>query len=296
MAVGRPLGEVSLDLVGRRQLQDVTTPRMHVAALGGRAADQRAAPVHPIAPESGRSRPVIGGHQTDGRRGSHVERDPGRIDAVRAHVAGCAVADGRKPRHAAQRRPATAPGRAQPAPPARVGEREEPIGLHTRRRQRLGVPAQRLLVEQAGARGHRHARRRLAEERELQMLADRSPEGDTRDVGRTLAGQPPELGRPVRAVQMTAGSLVQGRVVEGPAQERGIGRAARVGPGEDRRDRPPGGVEAEQPVPEGRDADGPDVVVAGGAGDRVEARRHGLEQHGRVVLDAAVVRERRARR
>ena len=91
---------------------------------------------------------------------------------------------------------------------------------------------------------------------------------------------------------MTPRPAVEGRVVEGAAEQCGVGRATGVGPGENRRDRPPGGVEAEQPVPEGRDADRLDVVVPGGAGDRVEAGRDRIEQHARVVLGAAVVGER----
>ena len=161
----------------------------------------------------------------------------------------------------AQGWPAAAPRRAQASAPAASGQRQELLGLDAGRGQRLRIPAQRVLIKQPRPRGHRHTRRRLAEERELQMLADRSPGGDAADLGRPLAPQPAELGRPVRAVQMTPRPVVEARVVERAAQQRGVGRAARVGPGEDRRDRPPGGVEAEQPMPEGRDADRLDVVV-----------------------------------
>ena len=272
MAVGRPLGEVSLDLVGRRQLQHVTAPRMHVAALGGRAADQRAAPVHPIAPESGRSRPVIGGHQTDGRRGSHVERDPGRDR--------CSPSRRCSPRR--RRPPETTARCAAPASDrstARAARAARRASASGKSRSDSNPAAASASVSQ---RSVSWSNRPVPEAIDtLVAVSPKSassrcspiePQKATRaDVGRTLAGQPPELGRPVRAVQMTAGSLVEGRVVEGPAQERGIGRAARVGPGEDRRDRPPGGVEAEQPVPEGRDADRPDVV---GREARVIASRH----------------------
>ena len=55
VAVGCPLGERLLDLAAVGQAQHLAAPRVHVAALGGRAAHQRPPPVHAIAPEPARA-------------------------------------------------------------------------------------------------------------------------------------------------------------------------------------------------------------------------------------------------
>ncbi|PYN06141.1 MAG: hypothetical protein DME06_18850 [Candidatus Rokuibacteriota bacterium] len=64
--------------------------------------------------------------------------------------------------------------------------------------------------------------------------------------------------------------------------------AARVRPHVDGCDGAVPRVEAEEPVPEGREADGADLARAGEHG--VDAGGGRLEQPGRVVLDAAVGR------
>src|SRR5438445_799671 len=153
-----------------------------------------------------------------------------------------------------------------------------------------GSAAHARLVQEPRGRRHRHARGRLTEQLELEVLAERSPALDAADLGRPLPVEPAELGRPVRGVQVAAGAGVDGSVVERGAQELGLRDAARVRPHVDRRRGTAAAVEAEEPVPEGRDADRPD----GGLVARehaVETRGDGLEQPGGVVLDAAVPRD-----
>ena len=88
--------------------------------------------------------------------------------------------------------------------------------------------------------------------------------GRSRASQRSLAGQ-------YEACRWQPVRRVEGRVVERVPQQRGVPRAARVGPREDRRDRVVGGVEAEQPVPEGGDADAWISSCRGARSDRVQA-------------------------
>src|SRR5437867_4152757 len=202
---GRQRGERRLDLVVPRQLQHLPTPRVDVAPLGGRAPEERAAAVEPVAPEAVGRHGRGGGHYPQRGGRPDVEGDARGVDAVRADVAGGDVAHGGKPVHPAERGPA-------------------------------------------------------------------------------------ELGRPVRGVQVAAGASVDGRIVERAAQELGLRHAAGVRPHVDRRRGMAAAVEAEEPVPEGRDTDRPDGSLVPRK-RAVEARRDGLEQPGRVVLDAAVPRD-----
>src|SRR3989475_12840773 len=75
------------------QLQDLSAPRVHVAALGGRAAEESAAAVEPVAPEAPPRLGRVGGYDPQRGGRADVEGDARGIDAVRADVARGAVAD-----------------------------------------------------------------------------------------------------------------------------------------------------------------------------------------------------------
>jgi hypothetical protein len=92
---------------------------------------------------------------------------------------------------------------------------------------------------------------------------------------------------------MTASAGVQRVLVQRVAQESGVAGAPRVRPHEDRGDGPMSGVESGETMPERGDTDGADIVMTRGPHDHVEAGGDGLEECGRVVLDAAVGRRRR---
>ena len=228
-------------------------PGQHVAALRRRAADQRAPAVHPVAPEPpgrGRVRARRLG-QDDAQRGgrSDVERDAARVPAVGAHVRARAVAARGMPGHARERGPARGVRRDQ-AGRGGVVDGRELRGGDSRRGQHLGVPAARDLIEQAGAGGHREARGEAAGEPRVQVLAEAAPDrGAREDLGAALA-QPAELGGEERGVQRRAGARVNAALVVIAAERGGRGRAAGVGPGDDRRERAAGVVEREQAVPE----------------------------------------------
>jgi hypothetical protein len=55
------------------------------------------------------------------------------------------------------------------------GDREEMAILELGGRQRLGIPANPGLIQEPGTGGHRHARRGVTEQRELEELAERTP-------------------------------------------------------------------------------------------------------------------------
>src|SRR5436309_15159119 len=98
------------------------------------------------------------------------------------------------------------------------------------RGQGFGIPASGRLIKEPGGRRHRDARRRLAEERELEKLAEGAPARDAPRFGRALAREPSELRRPVRGMQMTARASVERVVVECPAEQLRVAGAPRVAP------------------------------------------------------------------
>ena len=87
---------------------------------------------------------------------------------------------------------------------------------------------------------------------------------------------------------MAAGARVDLTLVEPRPERVHGGGAARVRPHVEGRDGAVPRVEAEEPVPEGRQTDGADLARAGEHG--VDAGGGRLEQPSRVVLDAAVRR------
>ncbi len=139
-----------------------------------------------------------------------------------------------------------------------VAQREEPVLIDPGGRKDLGVPGQPTLIEEPGGGRHGDAGGRLSEERQLQILADRSPAAHSTEIGGVMP-KPAELGRPVAGwrwhpVRAWTRSSSRGR----GAGARGSPRRTRVGPGEDGRDRLTGNVETEEAVPEGRHADAKD--------------------------------------
>jgi len=94
-------------------------------------------------------------------------------------------------------------------------------------------------------------------------------------------------------VDVAAGARVQRGLVERAGQKCGLPRAPRVRPHVDRGDGVAGRVEAEEPVPEGGDADAGDVGQPGAGEHGVETRGDGGQHDVGIVLDTAVGGDRR---
>src|SRR5207253_3762510 len=103
-------------------------------------------------------------------------------------------------------------------------------------------------------------RRPLAEPLEGQELADRAPALDGRALG--ARAELAELGRPVGRVEVAAGARVDLAFVEPRPERFDRAGAARVRPHVDGRHGAVPRVEAEEPMPEGREADGADLARA----------------------------------
>ncbi len=212
VAIGRARGQRALDRRVVGQLQQIAAPRVHVAALGRGATDDGDRAVDAIAPEALHARARLRRDDAQRRRGADVQRDARAVGAIGADVARHAVADRGEPRHGAQARPPARPRAAQPAASfLTIDEREELFPGHAGDVERFRVPRAARLVEEAGARRHRHAGRRLAEQLGLEMLAERAPSRDARHLGRPLAREPAQARRPVRRVQMAPGARVVAR-------------------------------------------------------------------------------------
>ncbi len=205
-----------------------------------------------------------------------VERHAAGIDATRADVAGRAIAHGRKPHGAPQRRPAARPfGDGAPADrhrDRRAGNSRE--GLQLGGGQRFDVPAQRVLIEEPrcrrpSTRSWRLRRRGSAPGTRRTIPSARPAPRRQPARGTASAAWPASTrrgrGQPVRAWQA--------RLRRAPRGAAGVGGAARVGPHVDRCQRLAGRVEAEQAVPEGGDADGGHV-------GRPRPDQHGVQAGG----------------
>src|SRR5438067_465787 len=71
-----------------------------------------------------------------------------------------------------------------------VAQRKELLRLDAGGGERLAVPAERVLIEEAGPGGHRDAGGRFAEQCQLQVLADRAPAHHAPHDAWPVAGQP----------------------------------------------------------------------------------------------------------
>src|SRR5205823_11473056 len=95
----------------------------------------------------------------------------------------------------------------------------------------------------------------LPKQLELEEFAERAPSLHATGLGGLLAGEPPQLGGPVRRVQVAAGACVNRFVVERRAKHLGLGEASSVGPHIYGRDRMPARIDTEKPMPECRHTD-----------------------------------------
>ena len=165
------------------ETQHPAEPRIHVAALGGRAADQRRATVEAVAPQPRR------------RRGASAAtiRSAAEVPTLSATRVGSGQSEPtfwrrRRPRREtsarrAGRASASPTGGARPAPASRRSTSGNSRSLaHSGGGERLGVPADSLLIEEPGARRHGHARPGRAEERQLEETRPPIPTAPPADV------------------------------------------------------------------------------------------------------------------
>ena len=243
-----------LDRVRLAEVERAGAPRVHVAALGQGPARDGAARVEPVAPQPPRRRhPGRIGHDPHRRRRADIDGHPRAIGAARAHTARGAIADGGIPDRAPELRPPARPGLAEGQALIEVREREEAPLVEARRVEHLGIPVLTLLIEEAGRRGHRDAGDGPAQPLGGEAARRWSPTAP----GGPWTGPPRAIGAWPASRTCAAGS----RCAPARPPRRAAGRAPRPRPRSvvseymySGVDGPPRPVEAEETVPERRDA------------------------------------------
>ena len=116
----------------------------------------------------------------------------------------------------------------------------------------------------------------VAEDPQIQVLAERHPPLRARIAVRIVLAEPPQLGGQIRSVKDAAGPRVRRDRVELTAQLCRGAAGSGVGPGEDARGRAAVRANADQAVPERRCGHGRDI-----AGTATRARDHGVDDAAR---------------
>ncbi len=238
----RPWSRASAAPAGERPLE----PVVEVAAVGERAALDDAPLVEPVEEEAGLRLGRVGLVENAERgRGADHQRGAARAGAAGAEVRAGAVEE-----------------RRVPAAVRFLAEQRQPLLADAGKLQELGIPAARVDVEQPCRRGEGDARHRFrAEQLGVEVVGHRNEPRRGSECLRLGLGEPEQLRRPERGMEVLAGPRVHGSAVGAFREPSGRARGADVAPAEHRRQRPPGGVEREQAVPERRHADRVDGLV-----------------------------------
>ncbi|MPM21152.1 hypothetical protein SDC9_67595 [bioreactor metagenome] len=184
------------------------------------AAEQRAAPVDPVAPQPGRHLVQrAGNHHPQRARGGGGGADGPVVGRPGADAGPQPVGDRGEPQRALQGRPAG----VQPV----VGGLQRLVGVadggqvpggDPAQREHLRVPLAGAPVEQPAPRRRRGRDRRAAEQVEVQVLTERHPTVDLVERARVGGGEPAQPGRQVGGVQPYARTLMDRVLVDQPAQ------------------------------------------------------------------------------
>jgi hypothetical protein len=240
-------------------------------------------PIDPITPQARRH---LGHVLQDGAHGAgraDRQRDPAVAGAAAADIRRRAIADRRKPRNVAQRRPAVGIRFGQAAERLTdVDQRREVRRRDAQHVEQRRVPHQSAPVEQAAPRGDRVADSTPAEQLELQVLTQGDPARCRAPDLWLGAAEPGQPRGPVAGAQQAAGAVVNRALVQGVPQIVRLHRVAGVGVGDQRRQRSSRGVD-----PLGRR----DQCIDRHRAD-LRRQRPGLAQHGvhaaRGALDRRV--------
>ena len=257
-------------------------PFKEESAVAERAAHDEAAPVGPIAPQSPwNRRPARLAHDSHGaRRAHHQGQALGRATAA-AHVAAGPVSNGGHPGNSTQVRPAIGEGRAEARQRSvEVDQGGQLVPLQRQHLQNPLVPLQAVLIQQSRPRRHGEAAAVDAEKFQIGIFPERHPPGSPAEQLRTGPIQPQQLGRQVTGMERASRAGVVSAFVYQAAKFLRGGRAAGVGPGVDRGQRPTLGAHPHQVVPKGRHGDGgdPPTPAAASQQDLVDRLHHQLEQ------------------
>ena len=223
---------------------------MEISPVGDRAALDHAPLVEQVAEEAGPDLGRAVAHDAVRARRADHQRRSLRSRAARAEVRAGSVTERREDRRRAGRL---------------VYQWRKQLAVEPELLEQPGVPGTRVQVEQAGARGGRQRRAELPGQPQEEVVAEGHDAPGRRQLLRPLGPQPGELGRPVARVQDAAGAGVNGFGVELLPELLGLDDRAAVLPEQHRSQRPVGGVEQEQAVPEARDPGG--IHAASGLGE-----------------------------
>ena len=193
---GRHRGKLRFDLVTRGQRQRVLHPGVDFAAVGERASQHEALPVHAITKEPRRN--IQGfrfAHRAHGAAGVDHQRKAVRRNAPAADVVAGAVAQGRKPGNPVEPRPQPAILVAQAGLRLiHLAGRPELRPIDRQSVQDLRVVIVLILVPQAGAGNHGGGSHWISEQLQKEIFAEGHPAPRGAELGGLALREPQEFG------------------------------------------------------------------------------------------------------